>query len=436
MLNSQMPATALDPVIRIKLSVMMFLQYFIWGAWFVTLATYLGEGLGIAPDKIGLAYGTAGIAAIFSPILVGMVADRFFPTQGILAILHLAGGLVLFAISRLHDFAILYPAMLVYFACYMPTLALTNSLSMRQMSDPSRQFPGVRVLGTIGWIAAGLSISFVLGRDQFVGADVERTNAPILMAAGSSLLLGLFCFVLPHTPPSAAGQKSSLLSLLGFDALKLMKEWSFTVFVIGSFLICIPLQFYYASANLFLNTIGVENAAGKMTAGQMSEIVFMLIMPLFFARLGVKKMLLVGMLCWVLRYTLFAFGNAGSGMWMIWVGILLHGVCYDFFFVTGQIYVDNKAPRDLRASAQGFIALVTLGFGAVIGSYLQGVTVAANTSADFPSGFDWRTIWLIPAAAAGIVMVLFALLFNDRAADDADVDLADVAEAAAAEELA
>src|SRR5262249_39167562 len=314
-------------------------------------------------------------------------------------LLHVIGRAVLFFASLQSRFAPFYAVLLVYTLCYMPTLALSNSLSFHQMRDPEREFPPIRVLGTIGWIVAGLVIG-TLG--------LEATAVPMRIAAAGAAALGLFCFALPHTPPPKKS-RVTLRDVLGFDALGLMRERSFAVFVIGSFLICIPLQFYYAFANLFLNELHVSNAAGKMTLGQMSEIFFMLVMPWFFRRLGVKYMLLVGMAAWTARYALFAYGDNGALVWMLYAGILLHGICYDFFFVTGQIYVDRKAPGDLRAAAQGFIAFVTLGVGMLIGSWVSGRVVDAfRVGADH----DWRGIWLIPAGGAAAVLVLFALFFR------------------------
>jgi nucleoside transporter len=290
----------------------------------------------------------------------------------------------------------------------MPTLALSNSLSFRQMKDPGREFPPIRVLGTIGWIVAGLIIGSL---------RLEATATPLRIAAAGSIALGLFCLMLPHTPPleQSASKRATWSDIIGLDALKLLGERSFAVFVIGSFLICIPLQFYYAFANPFLNELNVSNAAGKMTLGQMSEIFFMLVMPWFFRRLGVKWMLLVGMAAWTARYAFFAYGNNAELVWLLYAGILLHGICYDFFFVTGQIYVDTKAPPDLRAAAQGFIAFVTLGIGMFIGSWASGRVVDAFR---LPTGgHDWRGIWLVPAAAAAVVLVLFALFFRSAEAD-------------------
>jgi nucleoside transporter len=389
---------------RVKLSVMMFLQYFVWGAWYVTMGTWLGETLKFSGAEIGLAYGTTALAAMISPFFVGMVADRFFATERLLAVLHLVGAVVLFLASTQTTFGGLYGVLLVYTLCYMPTLALTNSLSFHQMIDPGKEFPGIRVLGTIGWIVAGLAIG-ALG--------LEASATPMRLAAAASAVLGLYSLALPHTPPAKLGHRPTLGDVLGLDALKLMRDPSFAVFVLGSFLVCIPLQFYYAFTNPFLNEIGVTNAAGKMTLGQMSEIGFMLVMPWFFRRLGVKWMLIVGMAAWTARYVLFAFGDTGALVWMLYGGILLHGICYDFFFVTGQIYVDTKAPADLRAAAQGFIAFVTLGVGMFIGSWLSGVVVDRFSS----QGVDgvvhaWRSIWIVPAAGAGAVLLLFALFFR------------------------
>jgi nucleoside transporter len=392
---------------RLKLSTLMFLQYFVWGAWSVTMGTWLGERLHFSGGQIGLAAGTTALAAMISPFFVGMVADRFLATEKILAMLHVAGGVILFYASTQTSFGSFYGVLLIYALCFMPTLALSNSLSFRQMAHPESEFPSIRVLGTIGWIVAGLAIG-TLG--------LEATAVPMRIAAGGSVVLGLFCLALPHTPPQRSG-RVTIREVLGLDALKLLGERSFAIFFLGSFLICIPLQFYYAFANPFLNEIQVTNAAGKMTLGQMSEIFFMLVMPWFFRRLGVKWMLLVGMAAWATRYLLFAYGNNGPFVWMLFAGILIHGICYDFFFVTGQIYVDQKAPADLRAAAQGLIAFVTLGVGMFIGSYLSGMVVDRFAVGDHHA---WRCIWLVPAAGAAGVLILFALFFRtDRQARQA-----------------
>jgi nucleoside transporter len=389
--------------IRLKLSTMMFLQYFVWGAWSVTMGTWLSATLHFSGEQIGLTYGTTALAAMLSPFFVGMIADRFFATERLLAVLHVIGGIVLFYAAMQTSFVPLYIVLLAYTLCYMPTLALTNSLSFHQMEDPAKEFPGIRVLGTIGWIVAGLTVGAM---------QIEASATPMRLAAAGSIVLGLFSLALPHTPPKKVGHRVGWREVLGWDALKLLRDSSFAIFVAGSFLICIPLQFYYTFTNPFLNELNVSNAAGKMTFGQMSEIFFMLVMPWFFRRLGVKWMMLVGMLAWAARYALFAAGDNGALVWMLYAGILLHGICYDFFFVTGQIYVDQRAPEDLRAAAQGFIAFVTLGIGMLIGSWLSGRVVDHFTST--AAVHMWNRIWVVPAVGATAVLVLFAGFFTSQ----------------------
>jgi nucleoside transporter len=399
----------MDLDVRAKLSVMMFLQYFVWGVWFVTMGTYLSTALKFPDDQLGWAYAASPIGAMIAPFFVGMIADRFFATQHILAVLHFMGAILLVAASQVEQFSAFFPIILLYFLCYMPTLALTNSISFRHMSSPERQFPGIRVLGTIGWIVAGL----------LVGAlKIEDRNLPLQMGAVASGILALYCLALPHTPPANSKGRVTARDVLGLDALNLMKITPFAVFAIGSFLICIPLQFYYGATNLFLNEIKFPSPAGTMTIGQMSEIFFMLVMPLFFVRLGVKYMLLVGMLAWAVRYVLFALGADGP-QWMLYLGIALHGICYDFFFVTGYIYVDKKAGAGIRASAQGLITFITWGMGGFIGSLLWGRVANYYKLGPEPSApHNWYSFWMVPAVFAFAVLVLFALLFYDKTDGD------------------
>jgi nucleoside transporter len=392
--------------IRFKLSAMMFLQFFIWGAWFVTMGTYLSKTLNATGTQNATAYGTQALGAILAPFIIGLIADKYFSAQKILGVLHIAGAILMYWASRAGNFSGFYPLILSYMIIYMPTLALVNTISFKQMLNPSKEFPPIRICGTIGWIIAGLLIGW-LGWEQKGSLSLTFTTAAV-----ASLILGLLAFTLPDTPPAKRGQKTSVGDILGLDAIGMLKNKSYLIFFLASVAICIPLAFYYNFTNPFLNEVGVKRAAAIQSLGQFSELLFMIAMPFFFVRMGVKNMLAMGMLAWALRYVLFAYGDAGSNYWMLLAGIIIHGVCYDFFFVAGQIYTDNLAGERYKNSAQGFITLATYGVGMLIGFTISGPIVDHyQTSA---TAHNWQTIWLIPGAIAFVVLVVFLLLFRDK----------------------
>ncbi len=401
---------------QIQLSVMMFLEFFIWGGWFVTLGTFLGNNLNATGAETGMAYSTQSWGAIIAPFVIGLIADRFFNAEKILGLLHIAGAVLMYQMSQVTEFNLFYPYVLGYMIAYMPTLALVNSVSFNQMTDPTKEFSYIRVWGTIGWITAGLGISYIFHWDSASGIKEGMLQNTFLMTAIASLVLGVFSFTLPKTPPKVAkGEKVKLADILGLDALKLLKDRNFLIFFISSILICIPLAFYYQNANMFFAEIGVKNATGKMTIGQISEVLFMLLLPVFFKKYGIKKTLLLGMLAWTARYLLFAYGNAGELTFMLLTGIALHGICYDFFFVSGQIYTDSKAGEKIKNAAQGLITLATYGVGMLVGFWVAGKISDIYLIGD--KLHSWQHIWIFPAGFAVVVSLLFALFFKNEKVD-------------------
>ncbi|MBQ4827835.1 nucleoside permease [Alteromonas sp. MMG017] len=398
-------------MITLRLSTMMFLQFFIWGGWFVTLGTYLAGTLSASGGQIGMAFSTQSWGAIIAPFIVGLIADRFFNAERILGVLHLCGAVLMYMMYQANDFTTFYPYVLGYMIAYMPTLALVNSVAFGQMANPSKEFGKIRVWGTVGWIVAGLLISYVFSWDSTSAIADGMLRNTFMLCAIASLALGIFSFTLPATPPKAAGQKTGLRDVLGVDALALLKDKNFFIFFLSSVLICIPLAFYYQNANPFLTEIGVENATGKMTLGQVSEVLFMLALPVFLNKFGIKATLLIGMAAWVLRYALFAFGDADEGLFMLIVGIALHGICYDFFFVSGQIYTDAKAGERIKSAAQGLITLATYGVGMLIGFAVAGKITDEYTTA---TSHSWQDIWLFPAGFAAVVLIIFLVLFKSE----------------------
>lgn len=400
--------------VKFQLSIMMFLEFFIWGGWFVTMGIYLPNTLKSSGAEIALAYSTQSWGAMIAPFIIGLIADRYFNAERILGVLHLAGAYLMYQIANAQEFAAFYPYILGYMILYMPTLALVNSISFNQMDNPAKQFSLVRVFGTVGWIVAGLVISYVFHWDSESNVAQGMLRNTFLMTAVASAILGIFSFTLPRTPPRVdKTEKVSISEILGLDALKLLKDRNFLVFFVASILICIPLAFYYQHAGQFLGEIGVSNPAGKMTIGQASEVIFMLLLPWFFTRFGFKKTILLGMLAWMARYLLFTYGNADDLVFMLLMGIALHGICYDFFFVSGQIYTDTKAGTKYKSAAQGLITLATYGVGMLIGFWIAGQITDFYASGE--NSHDWTNIWLIPAFFALGVSVLFALLFRNEA---------------------
>jgi nucleoside transporter len=389
---------------------MMFLEFFIWGGWFVTLGSFLANNLGANGAQTAMAYSTQSWGAIIAPFVIGLIADRYFNAERLLGIIHLVGAALLYLLAQASSFDGFYPYLLGYMILYMPTLALVNSVAFRQMDDPAQHFSKIRLWGTVGWIVAGLIISYLFAWDAHTAMAAGALKNTFLMCAAASLALGLFSFTLPATPPTAQRVRS-VGEMLGAEALGLLRDRNFLVFFLASILICIPLAFYYQNANQFLTEIQVSNATGKQTIGQMSEVLFMLAVPFFLGRFGMKGTLLLGMAAWALRYLLFAYGDAHGMAWMLLVGIALHGMCYDFFFVSGQIYTDSKAGVQYKSAAQGMITLATYGVGMLIGFWAAGRITDRFASAGV---HDWHSIWIYPAVFAAGVFVLFALLFRNE----------------------
>lgn len=402
---------------RFKLSFMMFLEFFIWGGWFVTLGTFLDKNLSASGPEIGSVFSTQSWGAIIAPFIIGLIADRYFNAEKILGVLHIIGAILMYQMYSATDISVFYPYVFVYMVLYMPTLALVNSVSFNQMGDPEKEFSNIRIWGTIGWILAGVLISYFFHWDSQEASANGALKNTFLMSAVASLSLGIFSFLLPKTPPkNKSTEKIKVSEILGLDALKLLKDKNFLIFFISSILICIPLAFYYQNANLFLSKIGVDNPTGKMTIGQVSEVLFLLAIPVFFKKFGFKKTILVGMLAWTVRYLFFAFGNAGELSFMLILGIALHGICYDFFFVSGQIYTNSKAGDKFKSSAQGLITLATYGVGMLIGFIVAGQITEAYKVNGLE---DWKMIWAIPAGIAFVVFLLFSVLFNDKTKTEA-----------------
>lgn len=402
----------MNALTRFRLCLMMFLQFFIWGGWFVTLGSFLAANLHASGAQSALAYSTQSWGALLAPFVFGLIADRYVNAERLLGVLHIVGAALLWALFRAQSFSAFYPYVLAYMILYMPTLGLVNTITFRQTADPGREFSGIRVWGTIGWIVAGLAISYLFGWDSRAGLAEGALRNTFLMGSMASLLLGLYSFSLPRTPPqSRSGERPALGRTLGLDALEMLRERNFLVFFVSSILICIPLAFYYQNANQFLTEIQVANATGKQTLGQMSEVLFMLLVPVFLNRFGVKTTLLMAMLAWAARYVLFAIGDAHDLAFALIVGIALHGACYDFFFVSGQIYTDSKAGTPHKAAAQGLITLATYGLGMLIGFAVAGLIDDLYVVG---GRHVWQAIWLYPAAFAAVVFVVFASMFRNE----------------------
>jgi len=397
---------------NIKLSIMMFLQYFIWGAWYVTAATYMSKILNSSGAEIGNTYSAFAFAAIISPFFVGAIADRYFSAQKAMGALHLIGGLLLLYVTQVSSSFLFLLIVLFYSLMYMPTVALSNNIVFANVSDTGKVFPIIRFFGTFGWIIAGLVIgsNIIFGQKFGLGLEANNTTLPytFYIASGASILLGVFSFTLPDVPPKGKTDSSSF----GLEALVLLKDKSYLIFFISAVLICIPLSFYYSFANVFLNDIGMEGAAGKMILGQVSEAIFILSIPLLYYRLGVKNILIIGIAAWALRFFFFSNGDMSDDYyWMLMAGIVLHGICYDFFFVTGYMYTENKAGEKIKNAAQGLFTVATYGIGMTIGSWFSGIITDSYTVDGIK---NWAEIWMIPAYISGAVLLFLMIFFKEK----------------------
>ncbi|MGV3659956.1 MAG: MFS transporter [Prosthecobacter sp.] len=394
--------------LKIKLSIFMFLQYFIWGAWYVSMGAYLSNTLKFEGAQIGLAYGAFAIAAMISPFLVGLIADRFFASEKLLAVLGILGGAMLCVLPRLQDFGSFYPALIFYCALYVPTLALGNSLSLHHLDNPKTDFPRVKMLSAVGWIAGLATLNFLNGAESSI---------QFYLAGGASIVFGLFSLALPHTPPMKTGANVSLGEILGLDALALLKKPSFAIFILCMFLICIPLYFYFVNLGIYLTELKWENMLVKTSFAQISDIIFFLLLPFFLRRFGYKVTIFMGIACWVARYFALS-GSVGAGAAqtaLVFTAILLHGACYDFLFIAGQLYVDDEANERIRGAAQGFIAFILWGVGAFVGTLLAGKVLAEHALKGPVNGLahDWEAIWRFPAWGSVAVLIVFLLFFRE-----------------------
>jgi nucleoside transporter len=391
--------------LKFKLSTFMFIQYFIWSSWYMTLGAYLGT-LNFTGTEIGASYGAFAWGAILSPFIVGLIADRFFASEKIIAVLGIAGGLVMLFIPQLKTFGSVYPTLILYCTLYAPTLALGNSISMTHLADAKKDFPFVKIFSAVGWIAGGVVLSQLKG---------EQSALQYYLAGGTSMIFGLFALTLPHTPPKKKGQNVPLSEVLGLDALALLKKPTFAIFILCMFLICIPLYFYFVNMGTYLTQLKWEDMAQKMTLAQVSDIVFLILLPLMLKKLGYKKTIFLGILAWAARYFMLSSSAASTGTVLIFGAILLHGVCYDFLFIAGQLYVDDEANERIRGAAQGLIAIILWGFGSLVGTYLAGYFMDQHKLAT-PKGditHDWSAIWATPAWIAVGVLVLFMIFFRE-----------------------